>query len=151
MRSDVNLSHRRGFGRPGVGVFTLLLLLACSAGAQDTRPIVFPPNATALEGLPTLRVETTPEATTRRQLGSEEAAASRLRIQIKDGSFYWSSRDDRRLALTAAGEFTYLSSTEPGRYVRIRRLNDRLTYVEHLDTTLGTVTYWGELRIVVGQ
>ena len=147
----MNLVDERRFGRTGVGVLTLLLLLACSAGAQDARPIVFPPNATALEGLPTLRVETTPEATTRRQLDSEEAAASRLRIQIKDGSFYWSSRDDRRLTLTPAGEFMYLSSTEAGRYVRIRRLNDRLTYVEHLDTTLGTLTYWGELRIVVGQ
>jgi hypothetical protein len=129
----------------------ILLLLTWSAGAQDARPIVLPPNATALEGLPTLRVETTPEATTRRQLDSEEAAASRLSIRIKDGGFYWSSRDDRRLTMTASGEFTYLSSTEPGRYVRIRRLNDRLTYVEHLDTRLGTVTYWGELRIVVGQ
>jgi hypothetical protein len=146
----VNLSHQRRFGRTGVGVFTLLLLLACSAGAQQARP-VFPPNATALEGLPSLRVETTPEETTRRQLDSKEAAASRLRIQIKDGSFYWSSRDDRRLTLTAAGEFTYLSSTEPGLYVRIRRLSDRLTYLEHLDTTLGTVTYWGELRVVVGR
>jgi hypothetical protein len=134
-----------------LGGLTLLLLWAYSAGAQDGRPVVFPPNATALEGLPTLRVETTPEATTRRQLDSEEAAASRLSIRIKDGSFYWSSRDDRRLTLTASGEFTYLSSTEPGRYVRIRRLNDRLTYVEHLDTTLGTVTYWGELRVVTGR
>ena len=147
----MNLVDERRFVRTGVGVPTMLLLLAFSAGAQDARPIVFPPNATALEGRPTVRVETTPEATTRRQLDSEEAAASRLSIQIKDGSFYWSSRDDRRLTLTASGEFTYLSSTEPGRYVRIRRLNDRLTYVEHLDTTLGTVTYWGELRIVVGR
>jgi hypothetical protein len=147
----MNLPHQRRFGRKGVRVFILLLLLACSAGAQDARPIVIPPNATALEGLPAVRVETTPEATTRRQLDSEEAAASRLRIQIKDGSFYWSSRDDRRLTLTPAGEFMYLSSTEPGRYVRIRRLNDRLTYVEHLDTTLGTLTYWGELRVVVGR
>lgn len=147
----MNLSHWRRFGRTGAAVLALLLTLACSASAQGARPIVFPPNATALEGLPTVRVETTPEATTRRQLGSEEAAASRLSIQIKDGGFYWSSRDDRRLTLTAAGEFTYLSSTEPGRYVRIRRLNDRLTYVEHLDTTLGSVTYWGELRVVVGQ
>jgi hypothetical protein len=147
----VNLEDERRFVRTRVGVPTLLLLLACSAGAQDARPIAFPPNATALEGLPTVRVETSPEATTRRQLDSEEAAASRLSIEIKDGSFYWSSRDDRRLTLTASGEFTYLSSTEPGRYVRIRRLNDRLTYVEHLDTTLGTVTYWGELRVVVGR
>lgn len=147
----MNLPHQRRFGRTRAGLFILLLLPACSAGAQDARPIVFPPNATALEGLPTVRVETTPEATTRRQLDSAEAAASRLSVQIKDGSFYWSSRDDRRLTLTASGEFTYLSSTEPGRYVRIRRLNDRLTYVEHLDTTFGTVTYWGELRVVVGR
>jgi hypothetical protein len=147
----VKLSHRPEFGRTGAAVLTLLLAVACSAGAQGTRPIDIPPNATALEGLPTVRIETTQEATTRRQLDSAEAAASRLRIQIKDGSFYWSSRDDRRLTLTAAGEFTYLSSTEPGRYVRIRRLNDRLTYVEHLDTTVGTVTYWGELRVVVGH
>ncbi|MET0168442.1 MAG: hypothetical protein ABW318_26055 [Vicinamibacterales bacterium] len=147
----MNLSHRRRFGRTGAAVLVLLLALACSASAQGARPIVFPPNATALEGLPTVRVETTPEATTRRQLDSKESAASRLRIQIKDGSFYWSSRDDRSLTLTPAGEFMYLSSTEPGRYVRIRRLNDRLTYVEHLDTTLGTVTYWGELRVVVGR
>jgi hypothetical protein len=147
----VNLSHRRRFGRTGAAVLALLLPLTCFAGAQEARPIVFPSNATALEGLPTVRVETTPEATTRRQLDSEEAAASRLRIQIKDGGFYWSSRDDRRLTLTPAGEFMYLSSTEPGRYVRIRRLNDRLTYVEHLDTTFGTVTYWGELRVVVGR
>ena len=146
----MNLSHRRRFGRTGAAVLALLPLLTCSAAAQNVPPIV-PPNATALEGLPTVRVETTREATTRRQLDSRESAASRLRIQIKDGSFYWSSRDDRRLTLTASGEFTYLSSTEPGRYVRIRRLNDRLTYVEHLDTTLGTVTYWGELRIVVGR
>ena len=147
----MNPSHRRRFGRTGAAVLALWLLLACSAGAQEARPIVFPPNATALEGLPTVRVETTPEATTRRQLDSKESAANHLRIQIKNGSFYWSSRDDRSLTPTPAGEFMYLSSTEPGRYVRIRRLNDRLTYVEHLDTTLGSVTYWGELRIVVGR
>ena len=74
-----------------------------------------------------------------------------MSIRIEDGGFYWSSRDNRRLALTSSGEFTYLSSSEPGRYVRIRRLNDRLTYMEHVDTDLGSVTYWGELRIVFGK
>jgi hypothetical protein len=98
-----------------------------------------------------LRVETTADTTTRRQLDGAEAAASRLRVEIKDGSFYWSSRDDRRLALTGSGDFTYLSSTAPGQYLRIRRLNDRLTYVEHIETPLGSVTYWGELRIVIGK
>ena len=53
--------------------------------------------------------------------------------------------------MTSSGEFTYLSSNEPSRYVRVRRLNDRLTYIEHVDTALGSVTYWGELRIVIGK
>lgn len=140
----------RGRRRPAV-VLCAVLLLGYPAGGQDSPPIVFPPNVTALEGLPTLRVETTPDATTRRQLDPAEADANRLRVQVKDGSFFWSSRGDRRLALTGSGDFTYLSSTAPGQYVRIRRLNDRLTYVEHLDTPLGSVTYWGELRIVIGR
>jgi hypothetical protein len=35
--------------------------------------------------------------------------------------------------------------------VRIRQLRDKLTYVEHVDTDTGSVTYWGELRIVLGK
>jgi hypothetical protein len=33
--------------------------------------------------------------------------------------------------------------------VKIRRLTDRLLYVEHLDMPFLSVTYWGELRIVL--
>ena len=134
-----------------IGSIVIVLLLAVAAGSQDRPPIVFPPDATGLEGTPTLRVDTTRDSTTRRRLDAAEAATSRLRIQIRDGAFIWSSRDDRRLTASAAGAFTYLSSNEPGRYVRIQRLSDRLTYIEHVDTELGSVTYWGELRIVAGR
>jgi hypothetical protein len=134
--------------RCAIGLIVIALLLAATAGGQDRPPVVFPPDATALEGTPTLRIDTTRESTTRRQL---DAAESRLRIQIRDGSFIWSSRDGRRLTPSAAGAFTYLSSNEPGRYVRIQRLNDRLTYIEDVDTELGIVTHWGELRVVVGR
>jgi hypothetical protein len=135
------------------GIGTMLLAGVVMMGtlrAQAAQSVV-PPNATALEGTPDVRIETTSDAATRRQLDSTDAAANRLRIQVRDGAFYWSSRDNSRLALTTAGDFTYLSSATPGRYVRIRRVNDRLTYVEHLDTTFGSVTYWGELRVVIGN
>jgi hypothetical protein len=137
--------------RHALGLIVVVLLLAETAGGQDRPALVFPPGTTALEGTPTLRVDTTRDSTTRRQLDAAEAAGSRLRIQIRDGAFIWSSRDDRRLTASASGAFTYLSSNEPGRYVRIQRLNDRLTYIEHVDTELGSVTYWGELRIVGGH
>ncbi|MGE3403896.1 MAG: hypothetical protein AB7K63_14980 [Vicinamibacterales bacterium] len=140
--------------RSWFAVGTLLVLsLSISASAQDagTGAGRIPADATALEGLPAVRVETTSEKTTRRQLEGAEAAGHRLRVRIDKDGFYWSSRDNRRLAVTAAGAFTYLSSSEPGTYVRIQRLNDRFTYVEHVDTDLGSVTYWGELRIVLGK
>jgi hypothetical protein len=146
------VTSRDGRTLAGVALFTLACaLMVGTGGAQVASQSVVPPDATALEGIPQVRVDTTSDAATRRQLGSADAEANRLRIQVKDGAFYWSSRDNSRLALTTAGEFTYLSSTIPGRYVRIRRVNDRLTYVEHVDTAFGSVTYWGELKVVLGK
>lgn len=149
----MSLPERRTRGRVATRLMAALVLVASAASAQNTSPggSVLPRGATALEGVPTVRVETTSEGVTRRPLDSAEAAANGLRIQIKDGAFYWSSRGNRPLAPSESGGFTYLSSAEPGRYVRIGRLNDRITYIEHIDTTQGTVTYWGELRIVAGK
>jgi hypothetical protein len=111
--------------------------------------IDIPKNAAALEGLPSVRIDTTRDATTRRQLDSAEAAKNELKIAIVDGKYYWANRGNRPLTLSSSAEFTYLSSTEPGKYVRLRRLNDTISYVEHVDMPLGSVTYWGEVRIIL--
>jgi hypothetical protein len=120
--------------------------------AQEPGQVVgLPDEARALEGRPDVRVDTTREGTTRRVLDAREAGESRLTIRVLDGRLYWGT-ESRPLNVASSGDFTYLSSaTEPGRYVRVRRLNDRFTYVEHVDKELGSVTYWGELRIVVGR
>jgi len=132
----------RTLGALGVAAW----LCAASSGAAQV-----PAGATALEGVPTVRIDTTQEGAIRRELDDAEAAASRLRIRIVDGRYYQAGRNDRPLRVTTAGDFTYLMSDEPGRYVRFRRLNDRLTYVEHVDMAAGSVTFWGELRVVLGK
>ena len=139
--------------RTAAGAIAILAALATPCAAQEGPKdnLRLPQNATALEGLPQVRIDVTRDTTSRRDLDAAEARKSQLAIRIADGRFYWTSRGNRSLASTRFGEFTYLSSAEPGRYVRIRRLNDRLTYVEHLDTELGSVTYWGELRVVIGN
>ena len=136
-----------------IGGLTILWIAVSGVEAQrvTTGTVTFPKEATALEGLPQIRIETTRDSAARRTLDPKEAARDRLTIRIADGRLYWSSRGDGPLAQTSFGEFTYLSSAEPGRYVRIRRLNDKLTYVEHVDTELGSVTYWGELHVVIGK
>jgi hypothetical protein len=132
--------------------FAVVLAVTLAYGAAAPRAAgQIPAGTTALEGTPQSRVETSADRTTREALKGDEATRRQLRIRVDNGRFFWSSRHDEPLSLTAAGEYTYLSSNEPGHYVRIRRINDRLTYVEHLDTPVGSVTYWGELRIVLGK
>jgi hypothetical protein len=112
--------------------------------------IDIPADAKVLEGIPTVRIDSREGKTTRRVLGKEEASKNPLTVNIVNGQFFWASRENRRLQLSSTGEFTYLSS-EPGKYIRIRRLNDRISYVEHVDMPFGQVTWWGELRIVSGK
>ncbi len=128
-----------------------LVLMTGVVYAQEpkaTELLGIPQDATLLEGLPDVRVEVTDEAVTRRPVAPEEAEKERLRVRVKDGSLF---SDDGPLTVSESGGFTYLSSTRPGRYVRLRRLNDRLLYAEHVDMGERSVTYWGELRVVVGR
>ena len=137
-------------------------VIACIGGAgssllaQETaqpKKVEIPATATTLEGVPTVRVDSREGDATRRVLDATEAAWDALTISIVDGQFYWTSRGNRPLRLSSSDEFTYLSS-EPGHYVRFTRLNDKISYVEHVERTdleFGSVTWWGELRIVLGK
>jgi hypothetical protein len=73
-----------------------------------------------------------------------------LRLRVRDGKVFWASRNDVPLTVSSSGAFTYLTS-EPGSYIRLTKLNDKISYVEHVDLKEhGSVTWWGELRLVVG-
>lgn len=121
-----------------------------AGGASQDAPqpsrVEIPPTTTVIEGTPAVRIDLADGQTTRRLLDENEAAKSRLRISVVDGQYYWTSRENRQLRLDLSGPYTYLSS-EPGQYVRFTRVNNRITYVEHVDMALGSVTWWGELRI----
>jgi hypothetical protein len=135
---------------PTMALAIVAAAAAASLAAAQGQDLV-PKNAVALEGTPLVRVDATEDQVTRRQLTKAEMAQNRLRINVEDGRYSWTSRGNLPLTLTASGEFTYLASSEPGKYVRFRRVHDRITYVEHVDMAHGSVTYWGELRIVLGK
>jgi len=130
---------------------TAYLVLLAAPGMGQTPPAapVIPENAAALEGQPKIRIETTKVGETKRELDSAEATKNKLKIRISEGRYYWSSRDDEPLKVSSSGAFTYLSSTEPGNYIRLRKVGDKVEYVEHVDKDVVSVTYWGELRIVL--
>ena len=142
--------------RAALFIGALILLVPGSSrtvvAQNGAPPVVIPPNATELDGVPDVKVETTQSDTKRSTLDAAERTRNRLRINVgADGRLHWTSRDDVVMTMSSAGDYLYLSTAEPGRYVRIRQLNDKLTYVEHVDNGSGSVTFWGELRIVVGK
>jgi hypothetical protein len=126
---------------------TLGAAVAAQTQTSGAKPVI-PDTASTLEGVPTVRVDTTKEGAKRRQLSGEEAAQSALKIKVVDGKYYWESRGNRPLTVTSSGEYTYLA-TEPGQYVRLRKLDDKIEYLEHVDKAWESVTFWGELRIVL--
>ena len=136
-------------------IITCVGLAASSLLAQETtqpKKVEIPATATTLEGIPTVRIDSGEGDIARRVLDAEEAAQNTLTISIVDGQFYWTSRGNRPLRLSSSHDFTYLSS-EPGHYIRFTQLNDKISYVEHTDLAgpYGNVTWWGELKIVLGK
>ena len=89
-----------------------------------------------------------PDGARRRALDGEEAARQSLKIRVDNGKYFWATRENVPLTLTTAGEFTYLTA-EPGQYIRLRRVNDKIEYVEHVDKEWESVTWWGEMRVVL--
>jgi hypothetical protein len=131
-------------------------LVVLSAGPRaQSKPqdsaVAIPQDTIALKGTPTIRVDTTSDATTRRRLTRKEADQQGLTVKVVNGRYFWVNRENQPLTLQTSGEFIYLSSADPGQYIRLRRINDRISYVEHLDMGSGSVTYWGELRIELGK
>ena len=139
----------------GVVMGCLGLAVPTSPGQESPQPerVEILATATTLEGIPTVRVDSAEGGTTRQVLSPSEAAKSRLTVGLVDGRYYWTSRGNRPLEMSSSGEFTYLSS-EPGQYIRFTRLNDKIWYVEHVesrDLGSGSVTWWGEMKIVSGK
>jgi hypothetical protein len=136
----------------GVVMGCLGLAAPVFPGQESPGPqrVEIPATATTLEGTPTVRVDSAEAGATRHVLTAPEAATSRLTVRLVDGRYYWSSRGNRPLQETISGGFTYLSS-DPGHYIRFTRLNDKISYAEHVDQGSRSVTWWGELRIVTGK
>jgi hypothetical protein len=128
----------------------LAAVASSSQDASQPQSVQIPAGAVTLEGIPTVRIDSTEQGATRRVLGEAEARRERLTVRQMNGKFYWASRENKLLQLNSSGPYTYLSS-EPGSYIRLTRINDRISYVEHLDSARGNVTWWGTLKIVVGK
>jgi hypothetical protein len=141
-------------GTAGAAAVALACMAWTVTAAQtpvNPQLVEIPRTATTLEGVPTVRIDSTEKGATRRVLTDAEAKQNKLSVRIANGEFFWTSRDNRPLRLDSTDGFIYLQD-KPGSYIKFTKLDDnRITYVEHVDHGLESITYWGELRIVLGK
>src|SRR5262245_51583178 len=138
-----------------LAVFGTTLLLGSGAFSQEdpSRPSV-PARAIRFDGAPPVNVESRRDPGMRRALiGPQEKPLSDPQ-EKKVGLFVGSKR---RLPAYEPGAYTHLRGM-PGQYIRIKPLNETLSYVERVDTygervdaPSGSVTWYGELRMVVKE
>lgn len=132
-----------------LGLAAVPVLLPAQDAPKPTK-VEIPATAIALEGVPKVRIDEGEARATHRVLAAPEAMRERLVVRVRNGQFYWETRDNQPLRLNLSGEFTYLS-TDPGHYIRLSRVGDTLSYVEHVEMDSRSVTWRGELRIVLGK
>ena len=108
---------------------------------------------TVLSARPTVKVESNAASTQRFQLSDAEQEEFRVVITIRDGRYYWISREGRELIHHASLAFHYFIDPTGGGYIKVfdtslvpeflRDPGPRFQYFEVLSLWLGTITYWG--------
>lgn len=106
-----------------------------------------------LSGIPTVRVTSSSESTSSKDLSDAERQEYGVVIVKRGDEYFWASRKNKRLVHSASGAFHYFVSPEGSGYVKVgdpKLLPKLLTegktgfrYMEHVHLLFTTITYWG--------
>ena len=95
-------------------------------------------------GFPVSKIESNQNQTKRYELTKNQTKEYQVVISEFEGRFYWESRNKVELIKTISGIYTnYVSPTGSG-YIKVSTLDN--TYLEHINSGLGTITYWGVVQ-----
>jgi hypothetical protein len=97
-------------------------------------------------GTPLVRVDADGNETRRTELSELAGEKYACRIMRKGRRYVWSSRGDRELIRSNAGDWTYYISPEGSGYVKVLTgaTGQQYDYLEHVTGEFKTVTYWGK-------
>jgi hypothetical protein len=97
-------------------------------------------------GRPLVRVDSDPNETKRTELSELAGQKYECRIDRRGRKYVWSSRGDRELIRSVAGDWTYYISPEGSGYVKVLTgvEGQPYEYIEHVTGEFKTLTYWGK-------
>ncbi len=106
-----------------------------------------------LSGIPTVRVTSSSESTSRKDLSGAERQEYGVVIIKRGDEYFWASRENKRLVYSAVPPFHYFVSPEGSGYIKVgdpkllpKLLMEGKTgflYMEHVHLLFTTITYWG--------
>ena len=70
-------------------------------------------------------------------------------VSKKDGEYFWTSRDNKRVIRNVSGAFVIYTALDGSGYVKCSNAlpDSPLDYMEHLHVQFSTVRYWGKSSI----
>ena len=103
-----------------------------------------------LSGVPTIRVTSSSESTSRKDLSDAERQEYGVVIIKRGDEYFWASRENKRLVYSASGAFHYFIAPEGSGYIKVadpKLLMEKgktgFLYMEHVHLWFETITYWG--------
>ena len=120
----------------------LILLFTVSSLARADERIVF-------AGTPTVNVESASHTSNRVELPQQDQTEYRLPITIRDGKYYWASRENKELIHFRSGAFDWFVAPGSG-YIKVvdrtyllKEDGPRYLYMAHMTLLLSTIPSWG--------
>ena len=123
------------------------------SGAEDANTGISteaPKKIVILNGVPSVKVVSSAGVTERQELTDAEKNQFRVLVTKIDDMYVWETRGKKLLFKTQSGVHRHFISPEGSGYVKVVAAgtpqDEPLSYMEHLNMGLMTVTYWGTLE-----
>ena len=122
-------------------IILILVALLFSSGSVTATPL---PNK--LAGKPVAKASCDVGGCTHEKLSEADQAKYSLAVSRPAETYFWTSRENRKLEHSVSGAFDNYINSEGQGYIRVAHVDGHCLYVEHLTMALQTVTYWGECQ-----
>ncbi len=103
-----------------------------------------------LSGIPTVRVTSSSESTSSKDLSDAERQEYGVVIVKRGDEYFWASRENKLLVHRISGAFHLFIASEGSGYIKVadpKLLMEKgktgFLYMEHMHLWFATITYWG--------
>ena len=119
-------------------VFVVVYAITIVLLAEDAKAF-----ETTLIGQPVKKASCDAQGCNHEQLVDEDQVEYEMVISRSGNSYYWTSREGKKLSTETSGMFTIYKGPSTSGYIKTSMADGNCLYMEHIQLAFQTITYWG--------